>query len=136
MKDEYEKERAARGRLEGTAFYVGEIIGRAEPATRIAEDNKNSSARIVASQHEAWQALCTVCLHRRHGWETQHGPVRLGPRRKALREQLLQAVADKSWDMAVAEVASKLVVSAQELLTEVQQQQDGTGPATVASTER
>ena len=70
MKDEYEKERAARGRLEGTTFYVGEIIGRAEPATRIAEDNRNSSARIVASQHEAWQALCTVCLHRRHGWET------------------------------------------------------------------
>ena len=78
MKDEYEKEGAARGRLEGTTFYVGEIIGRAEPATRIAEDNKNSSARIVASQHEACQALCTVCLHRRHGWETQPGPVRPG----------------------------------------------------------
>ena len=88
MKDEYEKERG-RGRLEGTSFSVGEIIQCPEPATRAAGDHDRTTPVVIASQHEAWQALCTVCLQRRHGWETQSGPVWLGPRRKALREQLV-----------------------------------------------
>ena len=122
MKDEYEKERADRGRLEGTSFYVGEITRCPEPAQRASGGPDWTTPVVIASQHEAWQALCAVCLQRRHGWETQSGPVRLGPRRKALREQLLHDVSGKLWDLALAEVASKLVTSPQELLAEVRQQ--------------
>ena len=134
VKDEYEREREARGRLEGTPFYVGEIIGRHRPDTGLAGDTSNTG--VIASQHEAWQALRTVCLQRRHGWETQHGPVRLGPRRKALREQLLQDVSTKPWESAVTEVASKLVICPRDLLTEVQQERGAEVPTTVDDAER
>ena len=40
-----------------------------------------------------------------------HGPVKLGPRRQAKREELLKSIESKPWNVAMTEVAATLAIS-------------------------
>ena len=140
--EEFRAEQEQRGLREGLQ-YVGEVIQSASPPASREVFGPHSAPAMEerpcpmpfpklgqpllhrpplmppAEEHPMWQAMVQLCRQGRHGWEPMHGPVKLGPRRQARREELLKSIEWKPWTAAITEVAAALAISPQEVSNEL-----------------
>ena len=123
LREELRAEQQRRGEREGVSVYAGEIIGPLTPAPEQGTTSKGSrtpgallidaspgaesTATTPAARHPQWQRLCDVRLSREHGWQDhQTEPNKVGPRRRAKREAMLQEVRDMPWEWALIQIAN------------------------------